>query len=165
MHLGYVLNNKYAAEFNGAMVHSARLPEGKRSAFNPTGSLSWRISEEEFIDGVTAVDHLRLSASAGILHTDLDVEEYYLYQGYYTHQEADWHGWRDGVSRRMYNRLRGDNPNLTFPRREEFNLGLDASLFEQKLQLNSNFFVNRMRSEERRVGKECRSRWLGEYYI
>lgn len=144
MHLGYVLNNKYAAEFNGAMVHSARLPEGKRSAFNPTGSLSWRISEEEFMDGVTAVDHLRLSASAGILHTDLDVEEYYLYQGYYTHQEADWHGWRDGVSRRMYNRLRGDNPNLTFPRREEFNLGLDAAMFDRKFQLNANFFVNHM---------------------
>ncbi|WP_088653502.1 SusC/RagA family TonB-linked outer membrane protein [Geofilum rhodophaeum] len=144
MHLAYSFNKKYAAEFNGALVHSARLPEGNRSAFNPTASLAWRLNEEGFMSGIQAINDLRLTASAGILHTDLDVEQYYLYQGYYTHEDAAYHGWRDGVSRKMYDRRRGANPDLTFPRREEFNLGLDAALFQHKLRLNTSFFVNKM---------------------
>src|SRR2546426_12828311 len=41
----------------------------------------------------------------------------------------------------------------------DYLLGLDASLFQTTGERRGYFRYNQFRSEERRVGKECRSRW------
>jgi TonB-linked SusC/RagA family outer membrane protein len=143
LQLGYNYLNKYYADFSGAMIHSAKLPEGKRQAFSPTVSLGWRISSEPFLSGSSIVDDLRLTASAGILHTDLDITTYYLYQGYYTGQ-GSWFGWKDGTGIQATESRRGDNPNMTFPKREEISIGLEGSFFKKLLTLEGTFFVNKI---------------------
>src|SRR5690606_41215196 len=47
--LGYNYANKYYADFSAAVPHSAKLPAGNRRAISPTLSLSWRLSEEPFL--------------------------------------------------------------------------------------------------------------------
>lgn len=146
LHLGYNYKNKYLVEMNNAFIHSARLPENNRRAFSPTMSLGWRISEEGFLKGSSVIDNFLVSVSGGILHTDLDISDYYLYEQIYT-QQGDgtvFYTWKDGLNNISTISRRGANPNMTFPKREEINLGVEASLFKSKLFFNGSFFLSRM---------------------
>lgn len=141
---GYNYDHKYYADFSGAVIHSAKLPEGNREVISPSVSLGWRISKESFMEGADAIDNLKLTASAGILNTDLDISSYYLYQGYYTYTDAAWYSWRDGGLVHTFDRRRGDNPDLTFPKRKEINFGVEASFFRKLITLNGSYFSSRI---------------------
>ncbi|MET3878786.1 SusC/RagA family TonB-linked outer membrane protein [Chitinophaga sp. OAE865] len=143
LQLGYNLDHTYYIDFSGAVVHSAKLPEGNRTAFSPTVSLGWRLSNEPFMRSVRGVDDLRLTASAGILHTDLDIASYYLYQGVYT-TLGSWFGWKDGTGVQATESRRGANPDMRFPKREEISIGLQGSFFHELVKLDGNFFINKM---------------------
>ena len=141
----YNYDHKYYVDFSGALVHSAKLPEGNRSAFSPSVTLGWRLSKEKFMKNVDFVDDLKVTASYANLHQDLDIASYYMYQGYFFYSPNDgWFQWRDGaaggptsVSRR------GSNPDLSFITRKEFRAGIDASLFNQLLKINANYFTQK----------------------
>ncbi|WP_142687382.1 SusC/RagA family TonB-linked outer membrane protein [Chitinophaga polysaccharea] len=143
LQLGYNLDHTYYIDFSGAVVHSAKLPEGNRTAFSPTVSLGWRLSNEPFMRSVRGVDDLRLTASAGILHTDLDIASYYLYQGVYT-TLGSWFGWKDGTGVQATESRRGANPDMRFPKREEISIGLQGSFFHELVKLDGNFFINKI---------------------
>ena len=143
LNLGYNFNQKYFAEFNGVYVHSAKFAEGNRGAFSPTMSVGWKLSEEEFMKSVSAIDYLKLTASGGVLNTDLDVNSYYLYQSIYTQTDGAWFSWRDGALNRSTDSRRGENLRLTFAKRKEISFGLEGSFFEKFITLNSNFFINK----------------------
>ncbi|MEV4884551.1 SusC/RagA family TonB-linked outer membrane protein [Chitinophaga ginsengisegetis] len=144
LQLGYNLSRTYYIDFSSAVVHSAKLPEGNRTAFSPTVSLGWRLSNEPFMRGVRGVDDLRLTASAGVLHTDLDIDNYYLYQGVYTNTQGSWFGWKDGTGVQATESRRGANPDMRFPKREEISIGLEGSFFHNLIKLDGNFFLNKI---------------------
>lgn len=143
LQLGYDFNHTYYIDFSSAMVHSAKLPEGKRSAFSPTLSLGWRLSKAAFLQEIPAINDLRLTASAGVLNTDLDIDAYYLYQGVYTTQ-GSWFGWKDGTGVQSTESRRGANPDMRFPQRKEISIGLDGTFFHESVKLNGNFFINKI---------------------
>lgn len=145
LQLSYNYNHKYYADFSSALVHSAKMAPKKRNAFSPTLSLGWRLSEEEFLADSPVLDDLKFTVSAGILHTDLDFGSYYMYKGYYTQTDGAWYGWKDNASSiQSTDSRRGDNPDLGFVKRKEFNVGLETSLFKRLITMNANFFFNRM---------------------
>jgi len=143
LQLGYNYKQTYYIDFSGALVHSARLPEGNRMAFSPTVSLGWRLSKEPFLRDNKFVDDLRLTASAGVLHTDLDITGYYLYQGVYT-VLGSWYGWKDGSGVQATESRRGNNNEMSFPKREEVSLGIESSLLKGAVQVEANVFANRI---------------------
>jgi TonB-linked SusC/RagA family outer membrane protein len=152
---GYNYKRKYYVDFSGALVHSAKLPPGKRDALSPTVSLGWRISDENFFkDNITFIDDLKLRGSFASVKQDIDITGYrannvnvpvdnYLYQGYYSNTSTlgGYYQWRDGVAG-GWTTLSGqaNNPDLTFVKRNEFTLGLDGSLFKNVITLNLNYF-------------------------
>lgn len=138
---GYNYRHKYYFDFSGAVVHSAKLPSGNRTAFSPTVTLGWRISDENFFrDKVSFVDDLKLTTSYGKLNQDIDITDYYMYKGYY--DPSGWYNWRDGGQGGSVSTSakRGDNPNLGFVERKEFRAGLDVSMFKGLVTLDANFF-------------------------
>ncbi len=142
----YNYNHRYYVDFSGAMVHSAKLPEGKRDAFSPSVTLGWRLSKENFMSGVDFVDDLKLTASYAKLHQDLDISDYYMYQGYYLKDQSKtgWYQWHDGTAGGVLSgSIQGGNPDLTFITREEYRVGIDALLFNKALQLNANYFTQK----------------------
>lgn len=142
LQLGYNFNQKYYLDFSSAYIYSAKLPKANRAAFSPTASIGWRISEESFLKGVKALDDLKITASAGILNTDLDISNYYLYQGYYTYNDAAWYSWKDGQLVHSFDRRRGNNFNMKFPQRREISIGLDGSLFSNTIAFSGNAFFS-----------------------
>lgn len=144
---GYNYKHKYYVDFSGAVIHSAKLPEGHRKAISPTASIGWRISNEKFLANSSVVNNLKLTASAGIINTDLDITsstgDYYLYQGYYTGL-GSWYGWKDGTGIQATESRRGNNPDMIFPKRKEVTVGLEGTFFKNLLTVEGNFFMNKI---------------------
>lgn len=144
LQVGYNYKHRYWADFSGTYVNSTKLPEGNRAAFSPTLSLGWLLSAENFLAHSKAVDYLKLSASAGILNTDLDISGYYLYDNIYTSQA--FFTWNDGLQaqNRASTSSYGASPDLSFPRRKELNAGIEGSFFNNLLNVQTTFFITEM---------------------
>jgi hypothetical protein len=86
---------------------------------------------------------LKLTASAGIINTDLDIDSYYLYDAVYS--PTAYFSWADGnYTNRATTISRGENKNLTFAKRKEFNLGIEGSLLNNKLDFQATaFFIKK----------------------
>lgn len=139
----YNYDNRYYVDFSGAEIHSAKLAPGHRNAFSPTASLAWRISNEDFLKGSSVVDDLKISASGGILHTDLNIDNFYMYQNIYT-STGTWWGWCDGAVEQSFDSRRGENLDLDFIKRKEVNVGVTGSFWNRLLYFDLNFFANEM---------------------
>jgi len=136
----YNYDRRYYAEFNGALNHSAKFAPGHRNGFSPVGSLGWRISQEDFLKGSNVVDELRLNATYGMILQDVDIENYYLYANKFT-GDGDYWAWNDSHQIQTFESRQGANPDLTFVKRKEFNVGLEGSLWNGSLKFNAEFFT------------------------
>lgn len=136
----YNYDNRYYAEFNGAINHSAKFAPGHRNGFSPVGSIGWRISQEDFLKDSEVVDELRINATYGRILQDIDITGYYLYDDKYT-ADGDYWGWNDGLSsNQSFESRQGANPDLTFVKRNEFNVGVNGSLWNGSLKFDAEFF-------------------------
>lgn len=140
--LDYDFMKKYYVSFGGALVHSARLPKNNRNAFSPALTLGWRLSNEKFLSNSSVVDDLLLTASASILHTDLDISDYYMYESTYDQNNGSWWGWADSGLNRATESKRGANHNLDFIKKKEFNIGIRGSLFDKMLSFDVSYFMH-----------------------
>lgn len=142
LQVDYDYLNKYYLSFGGALVHSARLPEGKRNAFSPSLTLGWRLSKESFLEDSSILDDLMLTASGSILNTDLGIDSYYMYQTTYDQANGAWWGWADGNQSHATEARRGSNTDLSFIQRKEISVGLRGSLWKKLLRFDASFFKN-----------------------
>ena len=150
LQLSYNFRQKYYADLTAAVPYSPKLPESKRKAFSPVGTLGWRLTNEDFMSGQTVFDDLMLTVSGGIIHSDLDIRDdnnemgYYLYKSIVNTRDAGWWTWGDGHGQYAIAFTRGNNPNLGFIKRKDFNIGLRGSLINQWVTFDANYFFSRM---------------------
>lgn len=137
----YDYAGRYFADFQAAVVHSAKLAPGHRTAFSPSLTLGWRMKEDLFRDS-NAVDDLSLSLSGSIVHSDLDITDYYMWRGAYV--PGGWFSWGDKGGAAAYYPERGENVDLTFIKRKEFSATLKGSFFQRMINAHVDFFVNEM---------------------
>ena len=143
----YNYANRYYAEFNGAINHSARFKPGHRNGFSPVGSIGWRIGQEEFLKDSEAISELRINATYGRILQDIDMlkngnldDSFYMWDGKFTANGA-WWGWNDGHKGiQTFMSTQGTNPNLTFVKRNEFNVGLDMGFVNNMITLSGAYF-------------------------
>lgn len=145
----YNYDNKYYFDFTQNQVHSARLAKGNREAFSPTASVGWRISKEQFLSNSKVINELKLTASAGIINTDLDFDNlnnngYNLFNSTYSNLNGSFFSWQEGRQLRTTDVTRGTNLDLGFQRRREISLGLEASLFQNMIQVNASYFYSKL---------------------
>lgn len=142
LQLSYDYQKKYYVDFGSAVIHSAKLAEGRRNAFSPSLSLGWRLSNEKFLTESSIVDDMMLSVSGSILHQDIDIADYYMYKSAWT-QDYGW-SWYDGSLEKYTMSLRGSNNDLTFIKRKELSANLRASFWKKMLTADVSFFTNSM---------------------
>jgi len=139
LQLGYNYDHRYYADFSGALVNSTKLPANTRVGFSPTASLGWLISEENFLKSAGWVDRLKLTASGGMVNTDLDFGSYYMYDAVYS--PTAYYSWSDGTYVSQATTIsRGANPNLTYAKRREAELSIEGSFFKKKVDLLGTVF-------------------------
>ena len=145
-----------------------------RWGYFPSVSAGWRFSDEDFMKPLSSIlSNGKLRASYGQTgNSNIG--------NYMTDSYGVVSGWVFGNDGYMGTAItKRGNKKLTWETTSEFNIGLDLGFFDNRISLSMEYYnriisdllvsnkslpayneINTIaRSEERRVGKECRSRW------
>lgn len=133
--VNYTFANKYLLEINARRDGSSRFSPERQFAFFPSGSVGWRISEEEFFSPLKNVFHeLKLRASYG--QTGNQAISPYLF---FPQLSASSYTFGGNVVTGYRQSTRID-PSVTWETNTQTNVGLDASLFQKKLSVTVDYY-------------------------
>lgn len=138
--LNYDYKGRYLFETSGRYDGTSRFGRGHRWGFFPSVSAGWRISEEPFFASCRAVvDNLKLRASFGSLGNQKVSD--YQYIRTISLKDFKTFGFGEPVPGK-YAQLSAPNAaDLTWERSEQYNVGLDFSAFQSRLQLTVEGYV------------------------
>ncbi|WP_236970084.1 SusC/RagA family TonB-linked outer membrane protein [Membranihabitans marinus] len=125
----YALMERYYAEFSFRYDGNYKFAEGNQWGFFPSFSAGWRLSEEEFLKGISWLDHLKLRASFGQTGSDSNInawrwgEVYQKTTGYVFGSSLI-----DGIQPGAL-----PNPDLTWSTIEMWDLGLEFGFLNNRL--------------------------------
>ena len=133
--LNYAYNQKYLIEASFRYDGSVNFAPENRWGFFPSGSVAWRISEEDFFkNNVTFVDYLKLRASVGLLGNDA-VGGWQWLQRYGIVEGAQFGSLTSGVESNVL-----PNKDITWEKSLTYNFGFDANLFKSRVTLSVDAF-------------------------
>lgn len=133
--VNYTYDDRYLFEANVRYDGTSRFPKNGRFGAFPSFSVGWRISEEEFFKA-DWVDNLKLRASWGLLGNQ-DIGDYTFYNTYSFGYNYNFGGTKVptiSITSPMA------NENIGWEKTEQINVGIDASLLNNKLTLTADFF-------------------------
>ena len=133
----YNMDYRYILSLTARYDGSSRFGEANRYGFFPAASFAWRISEEEFFRQLgTPVNELRFRTGYGITGNDgiPDFAYLSLFGG-----GANYSG-QPGIYPRGI-----ANPDLKWETTYQFNIGLDIGLFDDRIELNADYYNNQTR--------------------
>ncbi|MEO6327505.1 MAG: TonB-dependent receptor, partial [Ginsengibacter sp.] len=135
--LNNIYNDKYGITFTARLDGSSKFAKGNKWSLFPSGALSWKIKEEDFLKDSRNISDLKLRVSYGLsgnqaiqsLQTKslLGTTQYpiggQLQVGFYPAVLA--------------------NPNLKWETTTQFNAGLDFGLYNQRLTGSINYYTKK----------------------
>ena len=132
----YSFADRYIAEFNFRYDGSSRFAQNNRWGFFPSGALAWRITEEAFANGFRdRFGDWKLRTSYGVLGNQ-NVGDFQYQSTYFNFANA--YGFNNtGVAGTG---LTLANPDITWERAQTFNLGLDASVWRNRVTFSVDYF-------------------------
>ena len=139
LRLNYTLLDKYTVEGTSSYMGSDKFSKENRWGLFGSGGLGWIVSNEGFLKDSKAINRLKFKTSYGVMGYDQSFD-YLMYNDFYIAsgnfrtgpKSANIeYGWKEGQI---------GNPNLTFEKAREFNIGVEASLFKNKIDLEANYF-------------------------
>lgn len=142
--LKYDYAEKYLAEFTGRVDGSYKFAgmTSTRWGFFPSASLGWRISKEDFMSGIKAVNDLKIRASVGLLGND-SVSPYMFLSSY--SQAANVALGIPGSATKVvpaYYTSGIANTDLTWEKTLSWNAGFDLTMWDGKLGMEVDGFYN-----------------------
>lgn len=140
--INYDFDQKYLIEVNGRYDGSSRFTETNRWGFFPSASAGWVISQENFMNSTKKfIDLLKLRVSYGVLGNQ-DIGNYPYTAtintgyGYYL---GDGKQLADGVAQ-----VALSNSDITWERSKQFDVGVDLSMFNDKLTLTGDYYIKKI---------------------
>lgn len=145
----YSFKEKYV--FQGVLNYAGTysFDKGKRYAMFPSAGLGWVISEEGFFSGLKGIDYLKIRAEAGVLGYESFLPPFYYLDrwgvnstgsAFGPYSTGQWFGSNTDNSVYRTSPGRVGNPNLTWEKRKEFNIGIDGLFLKRKLSVEINYF-------------------------
>jgi len=125
--LNYSLKNRYLLTLTGRYDASSVLAKGNKWAFFPSAALAWKMHEEEFIKPIEWVNELKIRAGYGVTG-NASVNPYST-----TGPLARYNYVFGTAAAISYLPFNMQNPNLTWERTAQINLGLDFSLLKSRI--------------------------------
>jgi TonB-linked SusC/RagA family outer membrane protein len=134
--LNYTYNNKYLITATVRRDGTSRLAEGNKYGIFPSGSIAWRMSEEEFMREAGFIDDLKIRASYGTLGNILSVGPYGTISSLSSRKAVVNQG-----GAQAYTLTSAVNSDLQWESASKMNFGLDATMFNSRLYTTLNFFI------------------------
>ena len=130
----YNFNQRYYITASVRVDGSSRFSEGNKYATFPAVSGAWRISEEEFMKDISWLDNLKIRAGWGKVGNQAIANS--AYQSLVGSNNIVLGGVR--VPGTTIGSI--GNPNLKWETVEDYNVGIDAMLFNSRLSLTADFY-------------------------
>ncbi len=133
----YNFKNKYYGEFDFRVDASSKFAKNYRNAFFPSGTIGYRLSEEDFMQSYRdKFGDVKIRASYGILGNQ-NVGDYQFLNTFGVSTDSFY----------AFNNLAQStatigfaNPDIRWERASTFNVGFDATFFNNKLTLSADYF-------------------------
>ena len=139
----YDFDSKYLIDASYRADASSRFGKNNKWGYFPAVSVGWLASNEDFIRKFTWIDELKVRASWGRAGDESSIGDNSRYNAYT--YNADFPGSTStsyGGSTVVIPDYSGiTNDNITWQRSDEFNLGLDAVLFKNRLNLTVDAYT------------------------
>jgi len=139
--LNYGFRGKYLAEATFRYDASSFFPPETRWGFFPSFSAGWRISEESFMSGISALENLKLRASYSETGYDLNAIRYDYFAGYGVETSPLFLIGSNAYRRLLMGTVA--NPDMTWEKMTNYNVGLDVNLWNGKLNVVSEVFYRK----------------------
>ncbi|ETZ20360.1 TonB-dependent receptor [Pedobacter sp. V48] len=134
--LNYALKDKYLATFTLRQDASSKFPTKNRVGYFPSGSLAWRVSDEEFMKNNTVFSNLKVRAGYGVTGNDRIAN--YIYMSTYgptgvsLSEESDLYGGL--VATRL------PNPDLKWESNYQFDAGIDMGFLNDRINVTADYY-------------------------
>lgn len=136
--IGYSHKNKYLATFNMRGDGSSKFAAGHQWGYFPSGSVAWRISNENFYKKNNFASDIKLRLSYGLAGNNRIND--FLYTSLYNSTSSPYSLNNTLIPGYAISSLA--NPNLKWETTLSRNAGLDVSLFKNHLQLTFDAYIN-----------------------
>ncbi|WP_207429164.1 TonB-dependent receptor [Pedobacter sp. SYSU D00535] len=127
--LNYVFNNRYIAQFTYRADGSSQFGPDRRWGYFPAASVAWRISQENFMKPLTAVNDLKLRFEYGLSGNSGG-------SGYFAGLQAVPTPWGSGFLAANF-----PNPVLGWETSKTANVGFDLYMFNSRLEVIADAYV------------------------
>jgi TonB-linked SusC/RagA family outer membrane protein len=132
--LNYSFNDKYLLAATLRRDGSSRFGADKRYGLFPSVSAGWRISEESFMRNLTFINDLKLRASIGVVGNQ-SISDFGA-QGLYS-TGSNYVG-KAGIALSAI-----PNPNLSWESTTQSDIGIDLSIFNNRVQITADAYLKR----------------------
>ena len=133
--VNYSYNGKYLATATLRRDGSSRFGEGNKWGVFPSGSIAWRMSEEDFMKPITFINSMKVRAGYGVTGN----------------QEIGNYSFASALQTIKYNfnnsivnavvPLMMPNPNVQWEEQKQANIGIDASLFKSRIEITIDAYI------------------------
>lgn len=138
--VNYSFMHKYLLEFSVRRDGSSKFSRGNRWGVFPSGSIGWRISEEQFFQPLRGfVDNLKFRGSYGKLGNNR-ISDYQFLSSIALNSGTGYIIGNDGNMQNMYYEYNMGNTDITWERLESTNIGLDLTVLNNRLNVTADYF-------------------------
>lgn len=131
----YIYDGRYTVEGSARYDGSSLYGSDKRFGFFWSAGAAWLLSKEEFLQGNSFVNRLRLFTNAGTTGSN-KFSPYQAMTTYRYYTDMRYYSW-------MGAQLMGiGNPDLQWEKKMEYSVGLDSEFLDNRLKLRFNLYKN-----------------------
>lgn len=131
----YSYNGKYLATATVRYDGSSRFGEGNKWGLFPSGSVAWRISEEDFMKSVTFVNSMKVRAGYGLTGNQ-EIGNYSFSSALQTVK----YNFNNSVVNAVVP-LMMPNPNVQWEEQKQANIGIDASILKSRIEVTIDAYI------------------------
>jgi len=131
----YVYNEKYLATATVRYDGSSRFGEGNKWGLFPSGSLAWRISEEDFMKSLTFINSMKVRAGYGVTGNQ-EIGDYSFASALQTIK----YNFNNSIVNAVVPQMM-PNPNVQWEEQKQLNIGFDASMFKSRIEVTVDAYI------------------------
>ena len=141
----YDYNSRYMMDFNVGYNGSENFPPGKRYGLFPAMSAGWILSEENFMQGISFLNYLKVRASYGLVGNDRysGGRFFYLPDAYNPSNGGYNFGTTVSANQPAATELRLGNKNVTWETARKQNYAIDFTVWDSRLSASVDYFIEK----------------------
>ncbi|MCE7042595.1 TonB-dependent receptor [Dyadobacter sp. CY312] len=139
--IDYSFKDRYLLSGTIRRDGSSRFLNNRYGVF-PAVSAGWRVSQEDFMKGVTWVDELKIRGGYGIMGNQLNVNPANSFTTYGLNRSHSFYDIKGSSNSTVqgFQRTRIGNPDAKWESNINSNIGVDATLFNGALEISADYY-------------------------